>query len=217
MKYLHNMITFSQNKCLNRSLSSFYKYGRYFSTKNCYMRSKLDAVKYITCQRNLNIVGLRRFTHLCSLTIVNLSFSENIYISFVTGTKFPGQYKMSAINSSLPAVCMIKGSRSFFSGHQTWKYQSDINDPDNIDECEDKMEDIDKEEYDDMVTRMLHLPEMGHQVLVVQPYVKWGSDKKRNTTPELQLAEAVALVGTLPKWKVVDKVSDTSIWLILII
>nr|CAD7197506.1 unnamed protein product [Timema douglasi] len=60
-------------------------------------------------------------------------------------------------------------------------------------------------EYEDLVKRTFHLSDSGNQVLIVQPYVKWGSGKKRNTTPELQLAEAVALIETLPKWKVVDK------------
>ena len=43
----------------------------------------------------------------------------------------------------------------------------------------------------------------GHKVFILQPYIKWGARKKRNTTPELQLAEAVALVNTLPNWSVV--------------
>lgn len=43
----------------------------------------------------------------------------------------------------------------------------------------------------------------GHRIFVLQPYIKWGRNKRRNTTPELQLAEAVALVNTLPYWCVV--------------
>nr|XP_050845286.1 putative GTP-binding protein 6 [Vespula vulgaris] len=45
----------------------------------------------------------------------------------------------------------------------------------------------------------------GHKVFLLQPYIKWGKDKKRNTTPELQMAESVALVESLPYWKVIDK------------
>ncbi|KZC04125.1 PREDICTED: putative GTP-binding protein 6 [Dufourea novaeangliae] len=45
----------------------------------------------------------------------------------------------------------------------------------------------------------------GHRVFIIQPYIKWGFRKKRNTTPDLQLAEAVALVNTLPNWSVVGK------------
>lgn len=45
----------------------------------------------------------------------------------------------------------------------------------------------------------------GHRVFVLQPYIKWGVNKRRNTTPELQLAEAIALINTLPSWSVVGK------------
>lgn len=206
------MVIFFRIKCLNRNLPNFYKYGRHFSTKNCYVRSKMGTQKYITCERELNVEGYRRFINMRNLTSVNILFSEMKYFSFIASTKFPGQYKTSNIKSSFPTVCMIMGSRSFVSGEHTWTYQKNVNDSEkNINEHEE-VEDFEEEEYDDMFRRLLHLPEMGHQVLVVQPYIKWGSAKKRNTTPELQLAEAVALVGTLPKWKVVDKVSDTSTW-----
>nr|CAD7447904.1 unnamed protein product [Timema bartmani] len=69
---------------------------------------------------------------------------------------------------------------------------------------EDNEEDTEAE-YEDLVKRTFHLSDSGNQVLIVQPYVKWGAGKKRNTRPELQLAEAVALIETLPRWKVVDK------------
>ncbi|XP_021377813.1 putative GTP-binding protein 6 [Mizuhopecten yessoensis] len=45
---------------------------------------------------------------------------------------------------------------------------------------------------------------MGQRVLVIQPDMK-GGDKSSLTTPVLQLAEACALVETLPRWKVVQK------------
>lgn len=45
----------------------------------------------------------------------------------------------------------------------------------------------------------------GNRVFVIQPYIKWGVQKKRNTTPQLQLAEAIALINTLPNWSVVGK------------
>jgi len=98
-------------------------------------------------------------------------------------------------------------SRSFSSGKYTSEFHRNDGGSADIDEQDDEPEDFEKDEYDHMLKRVLHLPEMGQQVLVVQPYVKWGSGKKHNTTPELQLAEAVALIGTLPKWKVVDTVS----------
>nr|ANO53997.1 gtbp6 [Eyprepocnemis plorans] len=61
-----------------------------------------------------------------------------------------------------------------------------------------------EEEYQELYNRFMRTTEMGHQLLVVQPYVKWGPSKKSITTPELQLEEAVALVRTLRRWTVVD-------------
>ncbi|XP_066996842.2 putative GTP-binding protein 6 isoform X2 [Anabrus simplex] len=60
-------------------------------------------------------------------------------------------------------------------------------------------------EYEDLARQWLRLSSVGHQLLVIQPYIKWGAGKKHNTTPELQLAEAVALANSIPKWAVVDK------------
>lgn len=72
----------------------------------------------------------------------------------------------------------------------------------NGNEVDDYLKD---DEYEEMSAKYLGIAPGGHKALVLQPYVKWGSEKKRNTTPELQLAEAVALLNTLPNWIVVDK------------
>lgn len=45
-----------------------------------------------------------------------------------------------------------------------------------------------------------------HNCLVIQPYVKWGP-QKLNISPQEQLEEAVALIKTLPLWKVDSTVS----------
>ncbi|KAJ8950376.1 hypothetical protein NQ314_007915, partial [Rhamnusium bicolor] len=45
-----------------------------------------------------------------------------------------------------------------------------------------------------------------HRCLIIQPYVKWGPHKLKISTEE-QLEEAVALVETLPSWKVEDTIS----------
>lgn len=64
----------------------------------------------------------------------------------------------------------------------------------------------------DFINRQLKLAPAGHQVLVIQPYVKWGAKKDRATTPEIKLDESVSLVRTLSDWRVVDtmKVGLTS-------
>ncbi|KAK6620739.1 hypothetical protein RUM43_011034 [Polyplax serrata] len=65
-----------------------------------------------------------------------------------------------------------------------------------------------KDEYIDMLLdRTLLRHDSGHQVFVIQPYIKWGPKKKRNTTPTLQLLESVTLIKTLRTWKVVGQTS----------
>ncbi|XP_011872414.1 PREDICTED: putative GTP-binding protein 6 isoform X2 [Vollenhovia emeryi] len=57
--------------------------------------------------------------------------------------------------------------------------------------------------YVELTGRYLGIATGGHRAFILQPYIKWGRDKKRNTSPELQMAEAVALINTLPNWCVV--------------
>ncbi|KAJ9583141.1 hypothetical protein L9F63_022520 [Diploptera punctata] len=79
----------------------------------------------------------------------------------------------------------------------------------NVEDSASYMNDTDEREariYEELSSRLFHIQEMGHQVLVIQPYIKWGANKKRNTVPDLQLAEAVTLVATLKNWKVVEKI-----------
>ncbi len=45
----------------------------------------------------------------------------------------------------------------------------------------------------------------GRDVFVIQPFIKWGPKKRRNTTPQLQLEESVSLVNTLRDWTIRDK------------
>lgn len=191
-----------KHKYISGYLCRIYKNVILISTKNSYTRNKMGAVKYITCQEDMKIRGYRRYSNVCSVADVNVSHSQLKHTSFVTCA----EYRTSNINVSLPLSYKIMGSRSFSSGKHISDYHRNDGGLDDIDQQADEPEDFEKDEYDDMVKRVLHLPEMGHQVLVVQPYVKWGSGRKHNTTPELQLAEAVTLIGTLPKWKVVDTV-----------
>lgn len=60
-------------------------------------------------------------------------------------------------------------------------------------------------EYHDISNEYLGIVAKGHRTFVIQPYIKWGKDKKTITNRDLQLAESVALVETLPHWTVVDK------------
>lgn len=60
-----------------------------------------------------------------------------------------------------------------------------------------------QEQYVNLSNYCLGTTTFGQRVFVLQPYIKWGRDKKRNTSPELQMAEAVALIKTLSNWCVV--------------
>ncbi|KAF2883004.1 hypothetical protein ILUMI_23142 [Ignelater luminosus] len=45
-----------------------------------------------------------------------------------------------------------------------------------------------------------------HNCFIIHPYVKWGPQKVRDTNPEKQVKEAVALIRTLAPWKVEDTI-----------
>ncbi|XP_062560863.1 putative GTP-binding protein 6 [Armigeres subalbatus] len=64
--------------------------------------------------------------------------------------------------------------------------------------------DLDDAEYDAVANSAMHVQKRlqnEQNVLVIQPYVKWGP-RKSDSKPEHQLLEAEALVRSLPKWKV---------------
>lgn len=58
----------------------------------------------------------------------------------------------------------------------------------------------------DFIDRQLKVAPTGHQVLIIQPYVKWGANKDRNTSPDIKLEESQSLVRTLTDWKTVDTI-----------
>ena len=58
-------------------------------------------------------------------------------------------------------------------------------------------------EMTDLVDRYCYVPSMKQQVLVIQPFIRYGGQGKAATNHELMLAESVALVETLD-WVVVD-------------
>lgn len=62
----------------------------------------------------------------------------------------------------------------------------------------------DNHDYKDLVHRMHLFPGIRNQVVIVQPFVKWGPKKNELTTPDLMLEEAKALIDSLPNWKCID-------------
>lgn len=96
----------------------------------------------------------------------------------------------------------------------------DWDDVEEGEECEYEDEDVDEEDededvdlldenYEQFVPRNLRLTNSPHNLLVIQPKVKYGHEKTklmRRTTPELQLEEACTLVHSLEGWKVAHSV-----------
>lgn len=67
------------------------------------------------------------------------------------------------------------------------------------------LDDSMKSDMNSLFSRALQSLVHGQQVFIIQPHIKWGPKKKRNTTPELQLDESVSLINTLEGWKVIGK------------
>lgn len=75
----------------------------------------------------------------------------------------------------------------------------------NTESTESEKEDIDDKEIDIILDRTNLNLSSGHQVYVIQPIIKWGPLKKRNTTPQLQLLESITLIKTLREWKIIGE------------
>ena len=67
-------------------------------------------------------------------------------------------------------------------------------------------ESLDNSEVDtvsQLVDRYFHVSTMQEQVLVIQPFIRFGQLAKADTDKDLMLNESIALVQTL-NWKIVD-------------
>lgn len=62
---------------------------------------------------------------------------------------------------------------------------------------------LNDEEHNKIVRLVYGIPGKGQRVFVIQPYVRWGPKKKKNTQIEYLLAESVTLAQTLENWIVV--------------
>ncbi|XP_063995298.1 putative GTP-binding protein 6 [Diachasmimorpha longicaudata] len=61
-------------------------------------------------------------------------------------------------------------------------------------------------EYKEISRQYLNPSIAGHGALIIQPHIKHGPNKRKNTTADLQLREAVALTETLNNWTVIDAI-----------
>lgn len=71
---------------------------------------------------------------------------------------------------------------------------------------EDEEDELEEEEDEELLSPLPPVVRPGEtqRIFVVHPDIKWGPKKPHLTTAQLQLAEAVALVNSLPSWTVVD-------------
>ncbi|XP_076004725.1 putative GTP-binding protein 6 [Genypterus blacodes] len=129
-------------------------------------------------------------------------------------------WRTHSLRGVAPATCRhLKASREqlWFSCHrhsrefslQTCRFKStDDFSSGFTEEEEDEEEDfIADSEVEELFQQQVpsSIGEGHHRVFIVHPNVKWGSRKQHLTTAELMMAEAVGLVNTLDKWRVVDK------------
>ena len=102
--------------------------------------------------------------------------------------------------------------RGFYVSSSNYMKKKDLNvknidlKPELLTEQENK-DLLENPDYKELVHRMQLLPSSeGHQILIIQPYVKWGPKKNEITTPDLMVEEAKALIDSLPNWKCVDTI-----------
>ncbi|XP_034287297.1 putative GTP-binding protein 6 isoform X1 [Pantherophis guttatus] len=84
-----------------------------------------------------------------------------------------------------------------------------VDNDDDEEEEEDDLDDVEDLDVEDKLLEESRLPFVtleAQKVFIVHPAVKWGPDKPKLTTAELQLAEAVTLINTLQNWTVIDTI-----------
>ncbi|XP_049283756.1 putative GTP-binding protein 6 [Anopheles funestus] len=82
--------------------------------------------------------------------------------------------------------------------------QSTAEDDETLEGRDNRAELIDDRDYDTVASSAMHVTKQilnVQHVVIIQPYIKWGP-RKNPTKPDLLLAEAEALVRSLPKWTI---------------
>ena len=103
--------------------------------------------------------------------------------------------------------CSLIDERIFADGDEEEEGAEDDEEAEFHEGEEDDDSDFDEAEYEEFVPRNLRLPSSPHNLLIIQPKVKYGEKKTalmKRTTPELQLEEACTLAESLNGWKVVN-------------
>ncbi|XP_014088681.2 putative GTP-binding protein 6 [Bactrocera oleae] len=68
----------------------------------------------------------------------------------------------------------------------------------------DEFVNLDDRAYEELVSNVMNISPtfLTQNVFIIQPYVKWGSERNTLSTPDDQLEEAKALISSLPNWHV---------------
>uniref|UniRef100_UPI00398F29AD putative GTP-binding protein 6 isoform X2 n=1 Tax=Pristiophorus japonicus TaxID=55135 RepID=UPI00398F29AD len=118
--------------------------------------------------------------------------------------QYPGNLSCHHFRCFITSKCHSKSRKSTNSRKASRSGKESAEDDEVMleDECE-----VEDAEFEELFQEQISaVPEGGHRVFIVHPDVKWGGKKQYLTTGELQMAEAVALVNTLPNWRVVDQI-----------
>lgn len=189
------MLTIIQNTCKSILLYN----GKPVLLSRLITQSKLFASIQRSTRFNISKI---KYSHDYSLPVLACcgNFRRN---SYVTLRKDPSCN--NPLNQSFIYLSLCSTRCKWFSTTRNCKSEKeDEKESDN--ENDSLSDDILDKEYE-LWSREV-LPVAGaHSVLIIQPYIKWGSGKKRNTTVDLQLAEAVALIESLHGWRVNDKMA----------
>ncbi|XP_053957670.1 putative GTP-binding protein 6 [Anastrepha ludens] len=107
----------------------------------------------------------------------------------------------------------VKGIRNRKSAYETLSKEDSNADIKMTSEAEDEGNDngllnLDDRAYEELANSAMHISpgSSSQNVFIIQPYVKWGSERNILTTPDGQLEEAKALVESLPNWRVVHAI-----------
>ncbi|KAE8625689.1 hypothetical protein XENTR_v10006364 [Xenopus tropicalis] len=103
----------------------------------------------------------------------------------------------------------LSGLRCFSGGLPYWKakkHGGDHSKSGNLTASDDFWVEEEDEELDDLdlSPHTASLLQGAHRVFLVHPDVKWGAKKQHLSSADLQVAEAVALIHSLPNWSVVN-------------
>ena len=96
--------------------------------------------------------------------------------------------KLSRLKSLVPSQSLIRNCSVLSSRGDIYNESLDTGEVDTV---------------SNLVDRYFHVSSMQEQVLVIQPFIRYGQLSKRDTSHELMLQESIALVQTL-NWKIVD-------------